>query len=400
MRIRKLDLHGFKSFPDRTALHFGSGIGCVVGPNGCGKSNIVDAIKWCIGEQSAKSLRGDEMQDVIFAGSSDRPPVGYAEVTLTFSSDGGEPFPGEYARFSEVGVTRRLHRSGQSEYLLNGERVRRKDIVDLFLDTGVGNNLYSFIEQGRIGEIVHASPEKRRLLIDEAAGITRYKVRREEAQQQLEGTASQLDRAADVADEMGRRLQIVEVQVARAARFKQLRARIRQDEILLGLVKYADLAGDRRETRAALVVARHDADANAREAVRREAELVAKRADVDRTEADAGSRRDELAEIEAQGREAERERQVLAEQLTAATAGMLAVQGDRDEQRAIAAAAVAEVATARGEADGASAEVAALADQVTQARSAVEEAAIRRVEARHEVVRLEAANWRSMRCCS
>jgi chromosome segregation protein len=169
MRIRKLELHGFKSFPDRTVLQFGEGISCIVGPNGCGKSNIVDALRWCIGEQSARSLRGSEMIDVIFAGSQDRRPVGFAEVSITLTRDGGEPFPGEYAQLSEVSVGRRLHRSGASEYFVNQRKVRRRDVQDLFLDTGIGNNLYSFIEQGRIGKIVHARPEERRSLIDEVS---------------------------------------------------------------------------------------------------------------------------------------------------------------------------------------------------------------------------------------
>ena len=126
MRIRKLELHGFKSFPDRTVLHFDPGISCIVGPNGCGKSNIVDALRWCIGEQSARSLRGSEMLDVIFAGSQERKPVGFAEVGMTLTTEGGEPFPGEYAQLTEVSVGRRLHRNGQSEYLINQRRVRRR----------------------------------------------------------------------------------------------------------------------------------------------------------------------------------------------------------------------------------------------------------------------------------
>ena len=147
MRITRLELHGFKSFADRTVFAFGHGISCVVGPNGCGKSNVIDALRWCIGEQSARSLRGDDMQDVIFAGSADRKPVGYAEVAITFTSEGGEPFPGDYARYTEVQIARRLYRSGASEYLINQTRVRRKDILDLIMDTGIGNDLYSFIEQ-------------------------------------------------------------------------------------------------------------------------------------------------------------------------------------------------------------------------------------------------------------
>ena len=188
MRIRKLELQGFKSFVDRQTFHFGSGIAGVVGPNGCGKSNVVDAVKWVIGEQSAKSLRGGAMQDVIFSGSAVRKRVGLAEVVVTFSSE-GEPFPGDYARFEELQIGRRLYRDGTSEYLLAGVRVRRKDVVDLLMDTGVGNKLYSFIEQGQIGEIVQAKPEKRRGLLEEAAGISRFKAQKAEAEQLLENWA-------------------------------------------------------------------------------------------------------------------------------------------------------------------------------------------------------------------
>ena len=145
MRIRKLEVHGFKSFPDRTALHFGPGISGIVGSNGCGKSNVIDAVKWCLGEQSAKSLRGKSMGDVIFAGAQDRSPSGSAEVSISFVA-GDEPFPGEFARFEEVMITRRMFRDGGSEYRINQERARLRDIQDLFLDTGVTNRMYSFIE--------------------------------------------------------------------------------------------------------------------------------------------------------------------------------------------------------------------------------------------------------------
>ena len=303
MRIKKLEMFGFKSFADRTSFLFGNGISCVVGPNGCGKSNVVDALRWCIGEQSAKSLRGGEMQDVIFAGSAHRKPVGYAEVMLTLSVDDDQPFPGEYARFSEVEVCRRLYRAGGSEYLINQARCRRRDIVDLFMDTGVGNNLYSFIEQGRIDKIVSASPEERRSLIDEAAGITKYKQRRAEARTKLEATGSQLDRAADVADEMGRRLKQLERQVVKAARFRRLRAKVRQGEVFLALAKYADQAeqlGGVQEEQSLHGREHADLEAEAErlgEEARDHAEALGIAEEV------AGRARDELAELEAQRRE-------------------------------------------------------------------------------------------------
>ena len=303
MRISRLDLFGFKSFPDRTALQFGRGISCVVGPNGSGKSNVVDALKWVIGEQSARSLRGAEMSDVIFAGSTERKPVGFAEVSLTLDVDGGEPFPGEYANLQEIQVGRRLHRSGASEYLINQVKCRRKDVVDLFLDTGIGTNLYSFIEQGRVDKVVSATPNERRGLIDEAAGISRYKARREEARSRLEATAQQLDRAADVADEMGRRLKVLERQVIKAARFRRARARVRQREIYLSLVKYRGLAGDRRALQRDLREARSEEAAARRGLLRREEDLRVRREELGTVDEAARTWRDELAEVDARLRE-------------------------------------------------------------------------------------------------
>jgi chromosome segregation protein len=303
MRIRKLELFGFKSFPDRTVVEFGPGICCVVGPNGCGKSNIMDAIRWVIGEQSAKSLRGDDMLDVVFAGSADRAPVGFAEVVLVLTSDDGEPFPGEYARFTELSVGRRLHRTGASEYLINRERVRRKDVVDLFLDTGIGNNLYSFIEQGSIGKLVAATPEQRRGIIEEAAGIAKYRARRAEAQQKLEQTATQLDRAADVEQELGKRLRVVEGQVWKAGRYKRLRARVRQREVALALARFLELVDDRRTLARDLRVATEAVSSAERAVARHEETLVERREEAAVLEAVVATRRDEAAEADAAHRE-------------------------------------------------------------------------------------------------
>jgi len=298
VRIHRLDLNGFKSFPDRTSVEFGRGISCVVGPNGCGKSNILDAIRWVVGEQSARALRGGEMMDVIFTGSAERPPVGFAEVTMTLSAAGGEPFPGEYGALAELQVGRRLHRSGASEYFINQIRCRRKDIADLFMDTGVGSNLYSFIEQGSVGRIVHATPEERRTLLEEAAGIRGYKVRREEASARLRATAAQLDRAADLAEEMSRRLRGLERQVVQAARFRRLRAIIRQRELLLALARYADLAADRRRLGQEHREARQRADSADREVRRRAAEVERLREALAEVEVVAAAGRDEVAEQE------------------------------------------------------------------------------------------------------
>ncbi|MEE2750420.1 MAG: chromosome segregation protein SMC [Myxococcota bacterium] len=304
MRIRKLELQGFKSFVDRQTFHFGDGIAGVVGPNGCGKSNVADAIKWCLGEQSARQLRGGAMQDVIFSGSECRSPVGMAEVSLTFAAS-GEAFPGQWARYEEVAVTRRLYRDGTSEYLINQEKVRRRDIQDLFLDTGVANSLYSFIEQGRVGKMVSAKPEERRALLEEAAGISRYKARRAETLSKLASTEGNLERATDVCDEMGRRLRTLERQVEKAARYRRLGARVRQGEIFLGLVKFSGLAGDRKALRDDLREARADAEKFGRELEARDADLEVHREEIAVLEALVGGLRDELSELEAERRESE-----------------------------------------------------------------------------------------------
>ena len=189
LKLEGLSLAGFKSFADRTDIIFPSGITCVVGPNGCGKSNVVDAIAWVLGEQSPRQLRGSKMEEVIFAGTRNRKPAGSAEVTLRFS-----PKPELLPQDDDVDprlrepmtITRRLFRNGDSEYLINDERSRLKDIQALIMGTGMGTRVYSIIEQGRVGQILQAKPTDRRILIEEAAGITRYKAKRKAAKLKLD----------------------------------------------------------------------------------------------------------------------------------------------------------------------------------------------------------------------
>src|SRR5580693_6305550 len=226
MKIKRLEMVGFKSFVDRTVVSFEHEVMAIVGPNGCGKSNIVDAIRWCMGEQSAKHLRGRSMSDVIFNGSEHRGPHGMAEVTLTF--DNGDPeiaatLPLEYREYSEIAVTRRLFRDGTSEYLINKTQVRLKDVTDLFLGTGVGTKAYSIIEQGKIGLIVSARAEDRRMLIEEAAGITKYKARRRQAELKMEQTRQNLLRIGDIVSEIQRSLASLKRQAAKAERYVSYR---------------------------------------------------------------------------------------------------------------------------------------------------------------------------------
>ncbi len=241
MRIQKLDIQGFKSFADRTTIRFGGGITGVVGPNGCGKSNIVDAIRWVMGEQSARHLRGGSMQDVIFNGSEKRGPVGMAEVSLTFENVDGQGVPAEYAQHHEIQVTRRLFRDGESDYEINKTPCRLKDINDLFLGTGVGSKAYSIIQQGQVAEIMRVKPEDRRRIIEEAAGITKYKARKDAAVRKMEATRQNLQRIDDVTKEIGRRLGSLRRQAKKAEKFRELRAQVREIELHRSTFRFLEL---------------------------------------------------------------------------------------------------------------------------------------------------------------
>ncbi len=229
MRIKKLEIVGFKSFADRTVLHFNEPITGVIGPNGCGKSNVVDAIRWCMGEQSAKHLRGKAMEDVIFSGSDRRGPLGYCEVALTFENDGRVPI--DYLQYTEITVGRRLFRDGTSEYYLNKTPCRLRDVTEFFLGTGIGTRAYSIIEQGRVGMIVSSKPEERRFLIEEAAGITKYKIKRKAAEKKIELTRQNLLRVSDVVAEQEKQLVSLKRQAQKAERYKQYRAELRDIEL-------------------------------------------------------------------------------------------------------------------------------------------------------------------------
>ncbi|MFC1621191.1 chromosome segregation protein SMC [Candidatus Omnitrophota bacterium] len=217
MYFKRLELFGFKSFAERTKLDFEPGITAVVGPNGCGKSNIADSIKWVLGEQSAKMLRGGKMEDVIFNGTEGKEPVNYAEVSLTLSNQ-DRILPIEY---DEVTVARRLYRSGESEYLINKTTVRLKDVSELFMGTGIGTSAYSLIEQGRIDQILSSRPEDRREVFEEASGITKYKSKKKEAMRRLDGTEQNLVRINDIIIEVKRQINSIERQARKAERYKE-----------------------------------------------------------------------------------------------------------------------------------------------------------------------------------
>ncbi|MBM0105295.1 chromosome segregation protein SMC [Steroidobacter sp. S1-65] len=225
MRLNKIKLAGFKSFVDPTAVNFPSNLIGVVGPNGCGKSNIIDAVRWVMGEISAKHLRGDSMADVVFNGSSSRKPVGTASVELVFDNSDGK-LGGQYANFNEVSLKRVVSRDGTSAYFLNGARCRRKDITQLFLGTGLGSRSYAIIEQGMIGRVIEARPEELRGFIEEAAGISKYKERRRETANRISATKENLERLNDVREEVDKQLRHLQRQAATARRYQALK----QDE--------------------------------------------------------------------------------------------------------------------------------------------------------------------------
>src|SRR6058998_2899158 len=223
MHLQSLELVGFKSFADKTTFNFHEGITAIVGPNGCGKSNVLDAVRWALGEQSAKSLRGDEMADVIFNGTDSRKPLGFAEVSLTFSDCEKEL----NVDWHEVRVTRRVYRDGNSEYLLNKMPCRLRDIQNLFADTGIARAAYSMMEQGKIDMILSSRHEDRRAVFEEAAGITKYKAQKREALRKLEATEANLLRIGDVIKEVKRQIGSLQRQAGKARRYQALHADLR-----------------------------------------------------------------------------------------------------------------------------------------------------------------------------
>jgi chromosome segregation protein len=260
LRIKSLQITGFKSFVDRTRFDFKPGITGIVGPNGCGKSNVVDAMRWAMGEQSPRRLRGKGMEDVIFAGSDSRAPIGMAEVVLSFDNAEGTA-PPAFAAYSEIQIARRLYRSGESEYLINKVPCRLRDVQDFFRDTGIGTRGYTIVEQGQIAGIVSAKPEDRRYLIEEAAGIGKYKARRQEAERKIEATEGNLVRVNDVLGEIRRQIGTIERQAKKAARYKRLRESQRLLELSLAADERAELAGQREAATRRHVQVRDEATA-------------------------------------------------------------------------------------------------------------------------------------------
>ena len=247
MRLKCIKLAGFKSFVDPTTVYFPTNMGAVVGPNGCGKSNIIDAVRWVMGESSAKNLRGESMTDVIFNGSNTRKPVGQASIELVFDNSDGT-LQGEYAGYNEISIRRRVTREAQNQYFLNGTKCRRRDITDIFMGTGLGPRSYSIIEQGMISKLIEAKPDELRLFIEEAAGISKYKERRRETENRIRRTHENLSRLTDLRDELERQLTHLHRQAQAAEKYKEYKTEERQLKAQLQALRWQGLnaqTGDR-----------------------------------------------------------------------------------------------------------------------------------------------------------
>ena len=240
MRLSKIKLAGFKSFVDPTTITFPSSLVGVVGPNGCGKSNVIDAVRWVMGESSASRLRGDSITDVIFNGSSSRKPVGAASVELLFDNS-ETTLEGQYAKYAEISIRREVSRDGISTYYLNGAKCRRKDITGVFLGTGLGPRSYSIIEQGMISRLIEAKPEEMRVFIEEAAGISKYKERRRETSNRIKHTKENLDRLLDVLDEVEKQIKHLDRQAKTAERYGKYKDEERRTSAELLALRTKDL---------------------------------------------------------------------------------------------------------------------------------------------------------------
>jgi chromosome segregation protein len=344
MRLKKLILHGFKSFADRTEFVFDSPITGIVGPNGCGKSNVVDAFKWVLGEQSAKSLRGEAMMDVIFNGSGGRKPAGMAEVVLVFENpqriDGSRTLNLD---IDEVAVSRRLFRDGSSEYQLNNQSSRLKDIRELFLDTGVGVDAYSVIEQGRVAALLEANPDERRLIFEEAAGISKFKQRKKEAQRKLEKVDQNLLRVNDIVEEVEKRLRSVKVQAGKARNYQEYVGRLNELRLTYALKEYRthsthladldqqredaqfrldDASGDLAKSQNELAEKRESFDGLSQKRQRVEYELVQAKAAMQSSKQRQQYARQQLEQIADQVAQFDRDRAALEEKAEIAAAAL------------------------------------------------------------------------------
>jgi len=302
VKLKRIDLQGFKSFVDRTGLEFASGVTAILGPNGCGKSNIVDAVRWVLGEQSPRTLRGDCMEDVIFKGTTKRKPVGLAEVTLIFTNE-DRRLPIE---FDEVAIRRKVTRDGGSEYFLNGTLCRLKDLRDLFYDSGAGNASYSIIEHAMINVVLNEHTQELRRLIEEGSGITKYKARRKETQRKLDRTQQDLLRLNDLIEEIGKEVRSLRYQVGKARRHQRLTNQIRALDLLVAGRQHQDFAREEKGLREKLAELKTAAEANTGELAELRAEIETTRPALDEREAERRRLEESLQAFTEQLQESER----------------------------------------------------------------------------------------------
>jgi chromosome segregation protein len=293
VRLKSLKVSGFKSFPDRVELAFPSDISAIIGPNGCGKSNLVDAILWVLGEQSPSLLRLKQMGEVVFSGATRRSPAGTAEVVITLQSDNGEWRETE----GTMEIRRRVFRSGPSEYRLNGKTVRLADVRDELLTVGLGTRGYSIIEQGRVGQVLSARPTDRRVLIEEAAGVTRYKRRKHEAELKLERTRQNLLRLDDVISEVERSLRQMKRQAGQARRHQRLQDQLKDTMRTLLILSSRDLDASRRETAKIRAQHQNEVVAAAASLGSCEADLSQARTALESNRSDVDAARTEVSEL-------------------------------------------------------------------------------------------------------
>ena len=336
MHLQSLELFGFKSFADKTIFDFHEGITAIVGPNGCGKSNVLDAVRWVLGEQSAKSLRGGEMADVIFNGAETRKPLGYAEVSLTMTECGTELG----VDWHDVRVTRRIYRDGNSEYFLNKTQCRLRDIQNLFADTGVARSAYSMMEQGKIDLILSSRPEDRRAIFEEAAGITKYKTQKREALRKLEATEANLLRVGDIIKEVKRQIGSLQRQAGKARRYQALLADLQVLDTHHSKTKLDRLENELKQCRADIDSITAKEEAGRSQIDERENALAETRRALEQTDTEIADARMELERLQGeiathQGRiELNRQRiEEIAELIARARSEIAAAEAKRDRHK-------------------------------------------------------------------
>ena len=407
MRLTQIRLAGFKSFVDPTAIHLRGALVGIVGPNGCGKSNIIDAVRWVLGESRASVLRGDSMQDVIFNGAAQRAPLARASVELLFDNSSGRA-AGAWSPVAEISVKRVLQRDGESSYYINGTHVRRRDVTDMFLGTGLGPRAYAIIEQGMISRVIEARPEELRVFLEEAAGVSRYRERRRETEARLADARENLVRVNDIRGELAQRLETLEAQAAVAARYRELQQEVAQRQQLLWFMRRADAAAERERHAGELAKRVSETEAESARLRAIENEIESARAAHDRAgealnaaQAALYAANADVARCESELRHAEDTRERLRSRHTERTAQLAAWREQRAEltralhlwaARAVAARRNLEHASAQLQEEEARLPVAEQAWRLEQEQLAEARSRLLQVESRIELARANLAH--------